>query len=157
MCDLILQEYKMSNGEKAVTNFQNGCNCAQAVVTAYAEETGLDKKHALAIATGFGGGIGRTQDVCGAVSGAIMILGLKYGSREGEGREKINATYSLTREFIGEFSKLKGTIKCKELLDGCNLSTEEGQAFFREHNLREKCWEYVRHACEVLDGIHPAN
>jgi C_GCAxxG_C_C family probable redox protein len=148
----------MDRAERAVQNFSNGgCNCAQAVLTAYAEDFNLEKNLALSIATGFGAGLGRTQDVCGAVSGAIMVLGLKYGSREGDGREKINAAYGIVHTYIDEFQKDKGTIKCLDLLSGCNLSTDEGKKYFKDHNLREQCWDYVRHSCDILDRMLKEN
>ncbi|MDR3139696.1 MAG: C-GCAxxG-C-C family protein, partial [Treponema sp.] len=135
----------------AVQNFQNGCNCAQAVLTAYAEDFNLDKNLAKALATGFGAGIGRTQGICGAVSGAVMVLGLKYGSRENDGREKINAAYDIVGSYLEEFKKLKGSTVCLELLSGCDLSTDEGKRYFQEHNLREACYGYVKSSCDLLE------
>ena len=67
----------MSNAEKAVTTFTNGYSCSQAVVSAYAEQFGLDHDTALRIAGGFGGGMGRRGEVCGALTGAFMVIGLK--------------------------------------------------------------------------------
>jgi C_GCAxxG_C_C family probable redox protein len=139
----------MSNAELAVQVFDGGCNCAQAVLSAYAGE--LEKKHALSVAAGFGAGMGRRQDVCGAVSGAIMVLGLRSGFKEGDGRDKINAVYTQVDRFAAEFEKQQGTIKCRELLSGCNLSTEAGRQFFKEHNLRDKCRGFIRLACRLLE------
>ncbi|MDR2103115.1 MAG: C-GCAxxG-C-C family protein, partial [Treponema sp.] len=143
----------MKKPEQAVQNFQAGCNCAQAVLTAYAEDFNLDKNLAKALATGFGAGIGRSQGVCGAVSGGVMVLGLKYGSRENDGREKINAAYDIVGNYLREFKSLKGSIACLELLSGCNLSTDEGKRYFKEHNLREACYGYVKCSCDILERI----
>ena len=141
----------MSKAETAVQIFDQGNNCAQAVFLAYAEDFGMDKNLALSATVGFGGGMGRTQDVCGAVSGAIMVLGLGSGFKEGDGRDKINLAYDKVGCFIEEFKKQKGTIKCLDLLDGCNLSTEEGKIFFKDNNLRERCRGFIRLACELLE------
>ena len=141
----------MGKAETAVEIFDGGCNCAQAVLGAYAGDLGIEKNQALSVAVGFGGGMGRTQDVCGAVSGAIMVLGLRNGFKEGDGRDKINAAYAHVRHLIEGFIKQKGTIKCRELLSGCDLSSEEGQRFFKEHKLRDCCRDAIRLACGLLD------
>ena len=68
--------------EQAVNNFREGSNCSQAVISVYAEQLGLSRKTALKIAQGFGGGMGRMTKTCGAVTGAFMVLGLKYGNAD---------------------------------------------------------------------------
>ena len=139
----------MSKNESAVSFFEK-YNCAQSVLSVYAGDYGLEKDKALQVTVGFGAGMGRHQDVCGAVSGAIMALGLSSGFKEDDGRPKINAVYEKVHRFIDEFSKEKGTIKCRYLL-GCDLTTEEGQKFFKEHNLRSNCQDYIRLCCKLLD------
>ena len=139
------------NKVEAAMNFFGSYNCAQTVLVTYAEDYGLDKNKALQAALGFGGGIGRLQDICGAVSGAVITLGLSSGFKEGDGRDKIDAVYTKVRSFIDDFTSQKGTIKCRDLL-GCDLSSEEGNKFFRDNNLRDKnCREYIRLCCELLD------
>jgi C_GCAxxG_C_C family probable redox protein len=145
-----MREENMSKTETALKIFET-CNCAQAVITAYAEAYGLEKDKALQVAAGFGGGMGRLQEVCGAVSGAVMVLGLSSGFKEGDGREKINSCYALVRSLIADFTARKGSVKCLELLEGCKLLTDEGQKQFKEKKLREKCEDYIRLACELLD------
>jgi C_GCAxxG_C_C family probable redox protein len=110
----------------------------------------MDKNQALSVAVGFGGGMGRKGEVCGAVSGAITALGLASNFKEEDGRPKINEVYAKVYRFIDEFTKANGTVQCRDLL-GCDLSTEEGQKFFKEQNLKSKCREYVRLCCELLD------
>ena len=139
----------MSKAEKAIEFFET-YNCAQSVLAAYAEDHDLEKDSALQAAVGFGGGMGRLQETCGAVSGAIIVLGLSSRFREGDGRDKINAVYPKVQRFLNEFSKTYGTTKCRELL-GCDLLSEEGQKFFKENNLRENCRTYIRFCCELLD------
>ena len=132
--------------------FKQGFNCAQAVLAAYADDLGLSEDTALKIATGFGAGMGRAQEVCGAVSGAIMVVGLVDGRGKNDGREKTEGTYRAVREFIDAFKKEHGTIICRELLPGCLLATAEGQAMFREQGLSAKCYGFVKTACGLLDG-----
>ena len=139
----------MNKTETALKLFET-YNCAQSVLAAYAADYDLEKEKALQAAAGFGGGIGRLQETCGAVSGAVTILGLASGFKEGDGRDMINAVYEDVRRFIDEFTKEAGTVKCRDLLN-CDLLSEEGQKFFREHNLKENCRTYVRLCCELLD------
>ena len=140
----------MTKAEIAVKFFEK-YNCAQSVLCAYAGEAGLENDHALQMGVGFGAGMGRVQEVCGAVSGAIAVLGLTSGFTEEDGREKINEVYAKVHRLIDGFTAQKGTVNCRELLDGCDLSNEEGQKFFKEHNLKDKCRSYVRLCCELLD------
>jgi len=122
-------------------------NCSQSVLYAFAEEYGLDKETASSVACGFGAGMGCCQYVCGAVSGAIMVIGLKYG-------KDMKTTYKKVRDFIRRFKETTTTVECKELLNGCNLLTEEGQQFFKDNHLRQlNCNVYVRLSCEILEEI----
>jgi arsenate reductase len=150
-CFQFAKEKIMTKSEIALETFNcsENChyNCAQSVLYAFAEDFGLNKAMALKIACGFGAGMGRTQSVCGAVSGAIMVISLKYG-------ENLELTYKKVREFIQKFKDKTLAIECNELLNGCNLLTDEGQKFFNENNLRQKnCNEYVKLACEILTEI----
>ena len=139
----------MSKADTA-NNYFNTYNCAQSVFTAYAPDFGIGKDQALSLAAGFGGGIGRLQETCGAVSGAVLVLGLSSRFREADGREKINEVYAKVRRFVEEFTKEMGTSKCRDLLN-CDLSSEEGQKFFKDNNLKDKCRSCVRLCCDLLD------
>lgn len=140
----------MKRTEIALEKFCNNhspYNCSQSVLCAFAEDFGLDKETAKRIAVGFGVGMGRTQSVCGAVGGAIIVIGLKFGGN-------IEITYEKTRDFIRKFKDAKMTIECMDLLAGCNLLTEEGQIYFKENELKQKkCSEYVKLSCEILEEI----
>jgi C_GCAxxG_C_C family probable redox protein len=139
----------MNKAETAIKYFES-YNCAQSLLAAYAAEHGLEKEAALQTAVGFGGGIGRLQDVCGAVSAAVAVLGLASGFKESSGRPEINAVYDTVRRFVADFTREKGTTKCRELIN-CDLSSEEGQKYFQEHNLKDNCRGYLRLCCELLD------
>jgi C_GCAxxG_C_C family probable redox protein len=145
------KQIKADKAEIAVCKFSEGYNCAQAVAYAFAGDVNIDKNTLMAISTGFGAGFGRKQEVCGAVSGAVIILGAKYGRKENETIDKTEITYNKVQKFIDEFTKEKGTIRCSELLQGCNLLTEEGQRLFKEKNmLHEICFKCVELSCNIL-------
>ena len=141
----------MSKAEKAAEKFKNGMNCSQAVLSAYGPALGLDEKTCIRIASPFGGGIGHVQEVCGAVSGAVMAIGLKHGEGR-EQRDKRDRIIELTQEFIKEFKKQKKSILCRDLL-GCDISTGDGLIKAREQNAFNVCVDYVRLAGELLEKI----
>jgi len=140
-----------SKPDQAVATFNNGFNCAQAVFAAYAEEVGIDHTQALKLSCGFGAGMGRRQEVCGAVSGAILLIGSKHGKTIKEDNAAIELTYKLVRELSEKFIAKHGSTSCKELL-GCDLQTPEGQQFFTQNNFKElKCCRYVHDASELAE------
>ena len=139
--------------DQAAETFKNGFNCAQAVFSTYAEEFGIDRISALKISCGFGAGMGRRQEVCGAVSGAILLIGCKHGKTIREDNAANEMTYKLVREISEKFIAKHGSISCKELL-GCNLLTPEGQQFYKENNCRDlKCVPYVHDAAEFAEEM----
>ncbi|MFP4015204.1 MAG: C-GCAxxG-C-C family protein [Chitinispirillaceae bacterium] len=143
----------MNHSDKAAEYFQNGFNCAQSVLVPFADELGMPEDTALRIAGGFGAGMGRNQEVCGAVSGAVMAIGLVYGRGKYDDPEKKNVTYDKVRGFMDAFRKENGAVTCRDLLPGCDLMTEEGQKLFTEKNLKKKCEGFVRSACGIVERI----
>ena len=142
---------KQSKAETALHKFGEGYHCAQSIVYAFADEANMDKNTLMAISTGFGSGFGRKQEVCGAVTGAVIILGAKYGRKDNEPTDKTEKTYREVQKFIDEFTREKGSIICRELLSGCNLLTEDGQKFFKDKNLKcEVCHGCIELACHML-------
>jgi C_GCAxxG_C_C family probable redox protein len=139
---------------KAVETFKNRYNCSQSVLSVFAEELNLKKDTALKLASPFGSGIAYLQETCGAVTGALMVIGLKYGKGEsGTDDDKTNA-YKLSGQFLNEFKKRNGTVCCRELLDGLNMSTPEGIAKIMELDLfRLRCLNYIRDAVEITENI----
>lgn len=107
----------------ATAKFQEGYNCAQAVVFSFSDDLQIDKNAALKLACGFGAGMGRKEEVCGAVSGGIIAIGCKYGRGEKDGLTATEFTYTKTRELMDQFAKKHGTFSCRKLLDGCDLTT----------------------------------
>jgi C_GCAxxG_C_C family probable redox protein len=143
----------MSRSENAVKKFTEGYNCAQSVLFSYSDKLGITGDHALKAACGFGGGMGRKQEVCGAVTGGILALGLMYGRGENEDKQKLELTYAKVRELINRFNAKYGTVNCRELLDGCDLSTTEGHQRFISEKLRARCCDYVGDVVRILDEI----
>lgn len=128
--------------EKAIRTFRSGLNCAQAVITAYAEEMKFDNNMALSVSVGFGGGMGRLQETCGAVTGSFMVLGIFNCKKLTDNKDRKEVTYSMIQKFSQEFKQINGTTDCLELLK-CDLKTEEGNRYAKENNLFgtvcEKC------------------
>jgi C_GCAxxG_C_C family probable redox protein len=143
----------MNRAEKAVSCFKEGFSCAPAVLSAYASEFGLDNETALKIATGFGAGMGRMCETCGAVTGAFMVIGLKYGKSKADDSQAREKTYELVREFASRFKARNGSIVCKELL-GCDLGTPEGMKLAKETGVTATlCPKLVQDAVEILEEI----
>lgn len=137
---------------QAADKFLAGYNCAQAVLHAFCEPLQLDKNTALKLACGFGSGMAREQSVCGAVTGGIMALGLKFGRGEGEEKTKTEAVYGRTQEFMTRFKAEFGSLNCRDLT-GCDLKTPEGQAFFKQNELaRKTCAKCVGKAAELVEA-----
>ena len=141
--------------ERALALHDEKFNCAQAVFATYAPAFGVGEVEALKAAAGFGGGMGRLQETCGAVTGGLMVLGCRYGMvRPGETEAK-EETYAQVQEFVRRFREIHGTSSCRELL-GCDLNTPEGMARYRENDLGTiVCAECIRSACRLLDEMVP--
>ena len=140
--------------ENAAAKFQSGYNCAQSVLHAACEQLSFDRDTALRLSSGFGGGMANRQQVCGAVAGGIIALGLKYGRGENEGQAKTDAAYEKIRLLIERFLARHGSVNCKELLNGCDFMTEEGKKHFKEKNLKQTtCACCVASAAGILTEL----
>ena len=143
-----------TKSELAGEKMTEGFNCAQAIFYAYCEDLQFEKDLALKIASGFGGGMGGKGEVCGAVSGGIIVLGFKYGSAEKKNRSAKERTYAKTRELIDQFQKKHGAYICRDLLKGCDLMTKQGQRDFKASDLLNRtCKPCVESVVEILDKI----
>jgi len=122
------------------------------VLYAFREEGDLSEETALKIACGLGAGMARKEEVCGAVTGGILVLGMRHGRGNKDDRSAQERTYAKTRELIDQFSEKHGTIICRKLLNGCELTTEEGQNYFKEHDLLNKlCVPCVQSIVMILE------
>jgi len=141
--------------EIATATFNRGYNCAQAVLAAFRAETGLAEDLALKIATGFGAGMGRQQEVCGAVTGGILVLGLRHGRDSTADRAATEQTYVKTKELLDRFAAKHGSCLCRQLLQGYDLSTSDGQRRFKADGMLDKvCRPCVQTVVEILEQIN---
>lgn len=143
----------MTNAEDAISLFKKGFRCSQAILSTYGIQFGLDQELALKLASPFGAGMGSLGNTCGAVTGAFMVLGLKYGnSKVGEIKKKEKA-YEITKEFVERFKSRNGTIMCKDLLN-CDISTFEGRnKAVKEKIFIEICPKLVRDSAKILEEL----
>jgi C_GCAxxG_C_C family probable redox protein len=143
----------MDKSEQAIATFNQGYNCSQSVLSAFSLEYGLDHLMAFKIGSAFGGGMGRQGATCGAVTGAFMVMGLKYGMTFAEDRKSIEKTYELVNEFTAKFKERHGSVICRDLL-GCDISNRENLLQARKQGLFQNlCPAYVKTAVEILEEI----
>ena len=151
MVPVMIEPADLSPVQRAEELFRQGYNCAQAVVFAFSDQMGGDSDSALRIASGFGGGIGHRQETCGAVTGAVMVLGFLHGRALGESKDKTDETYARVQEFMRRFEACHGTCTCRDLLGGCDFNTEAGEREFRERGYREgRCAAFIRDAVRIV-------
>lgn len=142
----------MNKVDRALELFSNNFNCSQAVFAAFAPELGIDEKLALMLGTSFGGGA-RNGEMCGAVSGALMVLGAKYGHYNSSDDEQKGRAYAITSEFTRRFKEANGSLVCRELL-GYDLSKPDEMACIKEKGLfGEICPKMVKSAVEILESV----
>lgn len=143
----------MGDVDRAVSCFEQGFNCCQAVLSSYGPRFGLDRESALKIASGFGGGIGHLGESCGAVTGALMVIGLKHGGTVAEDEKSSAKTYGLISQFLERFKARHGSIRCRELL-GYDISTPEGLQAIKDKGLFDNlCLKFIRASAEILEQL----
>jgi len=131
---------------------REGFNCAQATFSTLAEGLGLPLDAAMQIAAPFGGGMGRRGEVCGAASGALMALGLRYGSSVADKNAK-EAMYAITAEFLRRFETRAGALHCRDLIQA-DMTTPEGLAWARARNVFATiCPGLITAAIEIADDL----
>ena len=142
----------MTHEEKALSILANEFNCAQAVLGAFASDFNIDEELALKLATEFGGGV-RCGQLCGAVSGAMMVLGLKYGNCRSGDKDEITKANDISVEFNQRFYDRNNSIVCKELL-GYDFSIPEHRKIIREQNIMMRiCPKMVVDAVEIVEQL----
>ncbi len=142
----------MSTDFDAVKRFLEGNACSQAVLSHYCQLFDLDQRSALKIASGFGAGM-QMGKTCGAVTGAYMVLGLKFGTGEGSASEGRLEVYRAVVELTRKFEQKNGSTDCRDLL-GCDISTAEGSQIAKEQKLfTTVCPRFVRDVSELLNEI----
>lgn len=143
----------MTRADEADVLFHQGFSFSQAVLAVFAEDFGLDREFALRISQGFGAGIAYSDNICGAVSGAIMVIGLRYGRVMADDRAAKEKTYSVVAEFLREFGKSNGSVTPTRLL-GYNLSDTEQVSEVKERKVvMARCPVFVRNAVEIVEKL----
>ena len=145
----------MNKSDYAVDNFSKGFFCSQAVFSAFCEDFGLDKRLGLKIACSFGAGMGYMGEVCGAVTGAFMALGLKYGQDDEEDKYSKAMNSLMVKDFAARFRKLNGSISCKELIEYDLSDNEQLNAARQTDVFRSKCAKYIRDAVGIIEEMMP--
>ncbi|GAB6089385.1 C-GCAxxG-C-C family protein [Spirochaeta dissipatitropha] len=144
----------MTKSDIAAERFSDGYNCAQSVIYAFNDRIMLDTDTAMKVSCCFGAGMGRQGEVCGAVTGGIMLLGLMKGRGEGQDRSAAEPAYAMTRNFMENFRDKHGSYICRELLEGCDLTTESGWAEFNQNDLKSRiCEPCVRDVVQMLEDM----
>ncbi len=137
---------------EAVKLFNEGYNCSQAVLGAFCEQFRLERETALTLASGFGGGMGCMSQTCGALTGAMMVIGLKYGSADAADKTAKMQNYRKVKDLAEEFKLQTGSMICSDLL-GFDMKTKEGQLAAKQPGAFHDCPEYVRIAATIVEEI----
>ena len=147
----------MNHAEKAFELFKSGYNCAQAVAVAFCDKTGLTEKQAARMASSFGGGMGRMREVCGAVSGRFMVLGLLYGYDDPKADTEKKQLYTDVQALAEEFRKDAGSILCREILKNPPSDPNPSPRTAAYYAMRP-CERMVYNAADLMDAFitsHP--
>ena len=147
----------MNHVERAVELFVEGYNCAQAVAAAFGDLTGLDEKTAARMASCFGGGMGRMREVCGAVSGMLLVAGILYGYDDPKATREKRDLYAQVQAMAGQFRQELGSIVCRDLLKNPPSDpnpTPRTEQFYKDR----PCARMVATAARIMDAFieeHP--
>jgi C_GCAxxG_C_C family probable redox protein len=143
----------VSKAEQAVAAFEEGANCAQAMLSTYGPALGLDADVAMRIGAPLGGGLARLGRTCGAVTGAIILIGLLHSRARASSSNGRHSVYDVAATFVQEFEARSGSTLCRELL-GCDLATEAGRRRADEEGLHSKvCPNLVRDAAQLFEQL----
>ena len=144
----------MNHAERAVELFHDGYNCAQSVLCAFTDVTGLSFEESVRIASSFGGGVGGLREVCGAVSGAAMALGICRGYSDPSDRGAKETHYRRVQAFAEQFKEETGSIICRELLSGAGIVPgKKPEPRTADYYKKRPCDQYVFDAADILDRM----
>lgn len=142
----------MVHVKKALEYYANNFNCSQGVFTTYATEVGLDEALALKLATNFGGGE-RKGELCGAVAGALMVLGLRCGHCDSADIEGKANAYAISGEFMNRYIEANGSVVCRELLGYDITKTEDWEIIKQQNLFKILCPKMIESATKILDEM----
>jgi len=139
--------------DNALTFFHSGLNCAQSVLLAYSERFNIDKELALSLSCGFGAGIGRLQETCGAVLGSVMVMSFYNCNKYQDNSDRKEYTYEMILNFYEKFISIHGTANCMSLIN-CDLKTVEGRKFAKEKGLFNTiCAKCITDSITLLENM----
>ena len=143
----------MGKEEESLSRFAQGFNCAQSVLSTYCPQLGLDRECGLRLTGALGGGVAGTGETCGAVVGALLVIGLAHASTEGHDAVAKERTRGISHRFLERFQSAHGSCRCKDLLN-CDIATAEGKERARAENLFETlCPRFVAGAVHILGDV----
>jgi C_GCAxxG_C_C family probable redox protein len=143
----------MGKADDATATFKKGFNCSQAILAAFSADFGLDPVMAYRVADGFGRGMGHMGETCGAVTGAFMVLGLRYGMTVLDGSQSHKEAFARVQEFARKFRELNGSIVCRDLL-GFDINDREAFREARKNGIPQKiCPKLVHDAAEIVESL----
>jgi C_GCAxxG_C_C family probable redox protein len=143
----------MGKADEATATFKEGFNCSQAILASFSSDFGLDPVMAYRVGAGFGGGMGHMGETCGAVTGAFMVIGLKYGMTVLDGSQSHRDAFDKVQEFAEKLRALNGSIVCRDLL-GFNINDREAFREARKSGIPQKiCPKLVRDAADIVESL----
>lgn len=141
-----------TKADLAAELFDSGFNCSQSVLAVFCEQYGLAKETALKMSCGFGGGV-RSGEICGAVSGAVLVIGFKYGQSMAEDKDTKAECYAKTVEFMNAFRAKNKSVVCRQIL-GYDISIKEEYAQAESKNLfKTTCVDMIKSSVEILEEL----
>lgn len=146
----------MNHAQKAFDLFKSGYNCAQAVAVAFCDATGFTEIQAARMASAFGGGMGRMREVCGAVSGMFMVLGLLYGYEDPKDDATKKELYTQVQALAEDFKKDAGSIICREILKNPPSDPNPSPRTAQYYAMRP-CERMVYNAARLMDDFMAAH
>ena len=144
----------LSRSERARELFEQGANCAQAVAGAFADVVGMKEEEIFKLASGFGGGVGRMREVCGAVSGMVLIMNMLYGNDDISDKSAKDAHYARVQSVIKKFEAETSSIICRTLLQLAEDADTPpvSEARTKEYYQKRPCAALVELAAQILEA-----
>ncbi len=142
----------MSRVEHAVNLFKERDNCSQAILATYANQYGIEEKTALKIAEVFSGGIARRGNICGALSGALMVIGPHYGGKKDLNSTPRKSAHDIADEVPKKFEDQHGIVFCRELIH-FDLTTPENRKLAHDRKVFHNCPKFVTGVVEILEEV----
>ncbi len=147
------KDTKMNKPEIASECMKKGYNCAQSIIKAYANEVGINQEDAVKMASALGGGVGRNGHICGAVSGAALIIGMKFGTINPADFPAKEIAYNKTNELLEKFAAENKSVLCKELIPYDMKNPEELKKAREAGVFTKQCPLFVLSAAKILESI----